>query len=181
MASFKALFSLYDSTYYSILYQYYGLLRYNEGISALPNDIKGYNKSKVRKKLYSYREKLNFYLMNSVFIKVSHITHHNSFFEYLKDSFGIKVMTDLMLEKVTVMNDLVNQWQQKRKSKKLIIISIIGGIFAFIQTYNNVLGIYDYSNINDIMNRHVFSLIAPLLATLVGLIIWLIFRNWTTE
>jgi hypothetical protein len=168
----------YFYIYILVLHQYYGLLKLDEGISKLPNDISGYNQKGARKQLKEYRQKLNFFLMNSVFLRVSHVTHHNMYYDYLRQAYGLEQLTSLMLEKVTLMNDMVEQWHQKQKNKNVLGFTITGGIFAFIQTFNNILGIYDYFAINRWISRGSYSLLSLLVSVLAGFIIWLIIKDW---
>ena len=171
----------YFYIYILVLHQYYGLLKLDEDITSLPNSMKGYNKLRARKQLYGYKQDLNFFLMNSVFLKVSHITNHNLYFEYLKHSYNLEQMMSLIMEKVTLMNDMVEHWQQKQKNKKLLGLTITGGIFILIQTFNNILGIYDYFGLSAWISKGVYSIITMLSSILLGFILWMFVKDWRID
>ena len=167
----------YFYVYVLILYQYYGLLKFDEGISNLPNDILGYDNINHRKSLHSYKQQLSFFMMNSVFLCVSHITHQNQFFDYLKGVYETDKLTNLMQNKVEIMNELVEQWQEKLKARNILAFSIIGGIFIVIQTLNNVLGMYNYFAFSNQISIGLYSAITMLFSVLMGVLIWLFVRN----
>lgn len=171
----------YFLIYIIVLHQYYCLLRLDYGISQLPNDIKGYDDGAARRKLNAYREKLNFFFMNSVFLKVSHLSHHNEYFDYLKQVFGLENITSTMLEKITIMDDMVERWRENKKGKNILAFTIIGSIFAFIQTLNNALGIYDFISVEQWVSREEFGLYSILASVLVGIVIWIVARKFLKD
>lgn len=171
----------YFYVYILMLHQYYGLLKFDDNISMLPNDILGYNNSKHRRKLYSCKQELSFFMMNSVFLRVSHITHQNLFFDYLKKSYEIENITELMMSKVNLMNDLVEQWQEKQKGSNLLVFSIIGGIFVLIQTYNNILGIYDCYGLEKWIGIGLYSAVTLGISVLLGLLIWILIKKLSKD
>jgi hypothetical protein len=171
----------YFYIYVLVLYQYYGLLKMDREISLLPNEMEGYQKKEMRIKLYGYKQKLNFFLMNSSFLRISHISHHNYYFEFLKKAYGTDQITALILEKVTLMNDMVEQWQQRKKNRTMLIFTITGGIFILIQTLNNILGIYDFFQLEKWFGQFEFAFISLFIAALIGFVIWICVRDWKEE
>lgn len=180
--------TFFDTTYISriedyfyiytlVLYQYYGLLKYNNEISKFPNDISGYNKIKTRRLLNEYKQKLSFYLMNSMFLDVSHISHHNMFFDYIKESYKITTIASFMIEKISLVNDIVERWRQRQRDKRVLSLSITGGVFVTIQTLNNIIGIYDYFRFDKYIKRGTFSLITLMGSILIGIIIWICIKD----
>jgi hypothetical protein len=149
-------------------------LEIDNDISYLPNSIEGYNKAEYRAKLASYKERTNFFLMKTILIQVSHITHQNEYYAYLKRVHDITYSMEEILKEITMMNQLIDDWLSKRKENRFSILSIIGSIFAFIQTFNNILGVYEYLPLGRIFSLYEFTGLSLLVSIFIGVLVWAI-------
>ncbi|MCM1261533.1 MAG: hypothetical protein NC313_02340 [Butyrivibrio sp.] len=135
---------IYFYIYILVLQQYYSLLKMNCKLSKLPKTLDGFRKKEARRLLTECREEINFLFTNTVYLKISHISHQNMLYSYLEERYGLNEMIDKLKEKITGLNSMVDTWYEDSKRKQMRTISIVGSIFVFIQTLSNILAIYDY-------------------------------------
>lgn len=173
-SAFKERLLSYFHLYVMALHQHYCLLKLSIDISLLPSTKEGYNQSSARKLLKQYKEDLNFLLMNFMYLQVSPISHQNDFSDYLHKNLGIHEMYQLLKEKTSLMNEMVAEWQNDKTSRRLSIFTIIGSIFVFIQTLNNIVGLYDmnFLSINSYLPEADFTFFALLSAVAIGGFFW---------
>lgn len=161
---------IYFYVYILVLQQYYGLLKINYRLSGLPKMLKDFGKAEARKQLKECREEINFFFTHSVYLKVSHISHQNQFYSYLREQYGLNEMTDKMKEKIIGMNDMVDAWYEGTRRRKTLAVSIVGSMFVFIQTLNNILGIHGYLPWKDSISVGEFTVVTFGIAVLISIL-----------
>ena len=82
-----------------------------------------------------------------------------------------------MIDKISLVNDIVERWRQRQRDKRVLSLSITGGVFVTIQTLNNIIGIYDYFSFDKYIKRGTFSLITLMGSILLGIIIWICIKD----
>lgn len=161
----------YFFVYIMVLQQHYSLLDMNQKLAELPKHVEEYSRAAARKQLKEYKEEMAFFFMNYAHLKVSHITQQNMFYEYLKNIYGIDEMTAVLREKVELINDMADNWQQKSRSRLTKFLSIVGSVFVFIQTLNNILGMYELLPVKGYFSLGGFAVATLIASVIAGLII----------
>lgn len=166
---------IYFYIYILVLQQYYSLLKMNCKLSKLPKTLEGFRKKEARRLLTECREEINFLFTNTVYLKISHISHQNMLYSYLEERYGLNEMTDKLKEKITGLNSMVDAWYEDSKRKQMQTISIVGSIFVFIQTLSNILAIYDYLPWNAGISIWIFAALTLGVVVLISIFIaWIV-------
>jgi hypothetical protein len=163
--------------YILVLHQYHTLLNISNQIGKLPIEVNKYNnvRSESFRILSKYNEMINLFSMRIFFSQISHISHQNELYNYLIQRLEIKKCASEMKDTLQVVNDIVNNVRQNKRSQYLRIFVILGAVFTLIQTISNIIPFYE----RGISSRLPFGtfLIVSLMIILIGsFVVWLVIR-----
>lgn len=174
-------FETYFFIYILVLHQHYTLLDISAKIGKLPIYMKYYVKfrSRIATDLNRYNEMINLFSMKIYTAQISHISHQNELYNYLTDKLGIKASVNEMRDTLQVVNDIVQNSTQNRNSMNFRIFVILSGIFALIQSVNNLAALHEmgFLGVEKHTSMEVFTGLILLCSILGGLLVWIISRN----
>ena len=172
---------VYFYLYILVLHQYFTLLNIASEIARLPVNRHQFNnlnqeKTEILNKSF---ERINLFCMKVYFTQVSHTSHQNELYNYLIKQFDIRLSIKEMRETLQVLNELVQNARQHKRSQYLRVFAIFGGSFALIQTFANIISVHSSGvfKLNNYIPMETFSLSLLGSAIAGSFLLWFVSRE----
>ena len=165
-----------------ILQQYYSLLKYSKLIASLPDE--GNNVSRtLYYKMTSLANELNRFFLCNTFPQVSHISHQNEVYEYLRKVFRISEFYSQVSEGLDAATERIKSYQSERHDDHIKVFAIVGAILGIADVVNNISDITSFvlgvNSFNYTWLNAVVSILSGSIA--IGFTLWLIWYLFKTN
>lgn len=127
----------YCLLYVLVLQQHYSLIEYSERIGKLSAVMKGRKQKDNLREMRKCSEDMNVFFMKNTFPAVSHISHQNDVYKYLKEIYQINEFYDETKNGLLAVTDMVEKYHSEKSSDRLFLYTIIGAFFVFAETFVN--------------------------------------------
>lgn len=154
--------------------QYYSLLQLEQEVAQLSTDDKKYVSG--NNVLEDMLDKIHIFNLRNKYSQVSHVTHHNEFYQYLIRRLGIDELHQELEQGLQLLYEMIERKKSIRNAKRYKVISIISSIFVGVGLFGNINQIYDsfVAKEWDIVGQVLFNLSFMGVVAVIGVLIWLI-------
>lgn len=167
----------YCYLYILVLQQYYSLLEYSRKIGCL-SDISQKNMKKNHiEELRKYVDDMNIFFMKNTFPAVSHISHQNEVYKYLKDIYDINNFYEETKNGLEAVTDMLEKYDDKKKSDRFFLWTILGALFVATETLVNLSDIISLIKTGDMMSI-VSTVVSMGALFVIALIVWGVWKKW---
>lgn len=169
---YRSRLSNYFYLYMLCMGQYYSLLQFSQEVCELPIDEKEYS---VR---YNAAEdmldRIHLFKLKNMYTQVGHITQHNGFYEYLQQEFKCEKLHEELEIELESLSRFVAKKQEEKKEKRIKVVSIISGLFVFVQTLLSIAELYNIIVVNGSQSLYEFVVIMVMAVAAIGVLFWLL-------
>lgn len=177
----------YFYIYILVLYQHYTLMGYTNEISRLPNNIPCFQSEEWSLQLNNIVDDINVFQMKYLATQISYVSHQNEFYSLLRKKLRINETKNELANAMQSVKEIVEhnknirlELDKRKKERKWFWFTIVSGIFVFIQTFNNIIGIYSFLIKDEMLCDTLmwrFSATIITLSFFVALVFWLLTRK----
>lgn len=170
----------YCYLYVLVLQQHYSLLEYSERIGKLSAPVDEKDSKKHLKALHRCVDDMNVFFMKNTFPGISHITHQNDVYKYLRDIYDIKEFYAETKNGLEAVTEMVEKYRGERNSDRLFLCTITGAVFVIAETLVNLTELASLINIGEKGSLAWWISVAVLMGAslFAAFIVWIIWKRW---
>ena len=169
---YQSRLSNYFYLYMLCMGQYYSLLQFSQEVCELPIDEKEYS---VR---YNAAEdmldRIHLFKLKNMYTQVGHITQHNGFYAYLQKEFKCEKLHEELEIELESLSRFVAKKQEEKKEKRIKMVTIISGLFVFVQTLLSIAELYNIVVVEGSRPLYEFMVIMVMAVAAIGVVFWLV-------
>ncbi len=168
----------YCYLYVLVLQQHYSLLEYSKRIGNLSTVAK--NGKKHLKELHSCVDDMNIFFMKNTFPGISHISHQNSVYRYLRDIYDINEFFDETKNGLEAVTEMYEKYREERTSDRLFLCTIIGAVFVIAETLINFkeLVLMTGMGTENSISQWIGIAVLLVISVIAALIVWGIWKGF---
>ncbi|MGN1119942.1 MAG: hypothetical protein ACI4Q4_06260, partial [Oscillospiraceae bacterium] len=169
----------YCYLYVLVLQQYYSLLEYSTRIGKLSAFPSGKNGKKHLKELRRCVEEMNVFFMKNTFPGISHISHQNDVYKYIRDIYDINGFYEETKTGIDAIADMLEENHSEESADRLFLWTIIGAVFVLAETLLNFGEIAKLLTSGGEGSAAWWLTVGGLLAgsLVVGAVVWVIWKR----
>lgn len=158
-----------------VLQQYYSLLTYSKRISTLPDDSQFITKETYNKIIGLVDDLNNFFLRNT-FPQISHISHQNGVYQYLRQVYNIGDFFEQVNDGIQAVSERAELYKAEKHDDHLKMFAIIGSILGASEVLCNTSDIISFILDKDSADLQWLSVLLGSIggSIILGFSIWII-------
>ena len=133
-SNFESRLEIYFQLYILVMNQYYSNLMFLDELADIPREIKKCNV----KSLEAMDDRFSLMQIQSNHLQVSHITHQNEFYRYLKAVMKLDIIVEEIEYKIEAVKIKVETYKEEVKRKRMLYFTWISTIFVFVEMLDGV-------------------------------------------
>ncbi|MGN0689206.1 MAG: hypothetical protein ACI4KH_02165 [Oscillospiraceae bacterium] len=170
----------YCYLYVLVLQQYYSLLEFSERIGKLSAVTVDGKRKKHLKELHRCIDDMNLFYMKNTFPGISHISHQNDIYKYIRDIYDINEFYEETKKGIDAITDMLEKSDSESSSDRLFLCTIIGAMFLIAETVANLSDIVSSLNVGEAGSLVWWLYVGAFLgiSVVVSLFVWIIWKRW---
>lgn len=105
---------------------------------------------------------------------MGHITQHNGFYAYLQKEFKCEKLHEELEIELESLSRFVAKKQEEKKEKRIKMVTIISGLFVFVQTLLSIAELYNIVVVEGSRPLYEFMVIMVMAVAAIGVVFWLV-------
>ena len=158
-----------------VLQQYYSLLNYSKRISALPDD-KSYISTEQYHDMLVLTDELNEFFLRNTFPQISHISHQNGVYQYLREVYKINDFFEQVKNGLDAVVERAKMFRSEKHEDNIKLFTIIGAFLGVSGVVCNASDLISFVLGKESADESWFMALLTVLigSVLLGFSVWII-------